>query len=121
MTILLDHCVPRRYQRLLQSWGYSVTLTTEHIQADAADMQVILLAHRLDAVLVTVDTDFSNILDYPPQRYGGIMVLRYQPIDEAQLDASLRQALIDLYREGLRNVLVIVTPTRYRIRRGEGL
>jgi hypothetical protein len=39
--ILLDNCMPHRYQRLLQEWGYDT---------------------ELDAALLTDDLDFSNIL-----------------------------------------------------------
>lgn len=114
--ILLDHCVPRRYLRLLGEWGYDATLMSEHISADAPDVEVIALAHRLDAVLFTVDLDFANILDYPPADYGGIIVLRYEIEREVELDATLKSAMSDLYRDDLRRTLVIVAPGRYRIR-----
>jgi hypothetical protein len=48
---------------------------------------------------------------------GGIIVLRYQPEDEAEIDASLKTALHDLYRDDLNQTLVIVSPGRYRVRR----
>lgn len=114
--ILLDHCVPRRYLRLIQGWGYDAELLITHLTADSSDAQVIALAVALDAVLFTVDLDFTNILEYPPADYQGIVVLRYQSDEEASLDATLQSVLTDLYRDGLRGVLVIVSPGRYRIR-----
>jgi hypothetical protein len=65
--ILLDHCTPRRYLRLVQAWGYEADITINHIPQDANDTEVIALAQKLDAVLLTIDLDFSNILDYPPE------------------------------------------------------
>lgn len=117
MSILLDQCVPRKFLRLLRSWGYEASLLTEHTAADAKDPIVINLAGELDAALLTVDLDFANILHYPPQNYGGIIVLRYQFAEETALAATLQQMLRDLYRDGLRGVLVVVTPDRYRVRR----
>lgn len=114
--ILLDHCVPRRYLRLLREWGYDATLMTEHIPADSPDTDVITLAGELDAVLLTIDLDFANILDYPPSSYSGIVVMRYHIQDEAELDHTLKSAMDDLYRDNLRGVLVIVSPGRYRVR-----
>ncbi len=114
--ILLDHCVPRRYLSLVRDWGYQTSLITDHIPADSPDADVIALAKRLDAVLLTVDLDFANILDYPPAGYGGIVVLRYHIQDEAELDTTLQFALADLYRDDLRGVLVIVSTGRYRVR-----
>ena len=75
--ILLDNCIPRRYLRLLGEWGYDAILMTEYLPHDAPDTHVIGLAVDIDAVLLTVDLDFSNILDYPPNDYQGIIVLRY--------------------------------------------
>lgn len=117
MTPVLDYCVPRRYHRLLATWGYKAELSSAHIPSDASDADVIALARKLDAALLTVDLDFANILDYPPADYGGIIVLRYQIEDEAKLDATLKTALADLYRDELRGALIIISPGRYRVRR----
>ncbi len=117
MSVLLDHCTPRRYAKLLRQWGYSAELLSTYIAADSTDPNVLALAQSLDAVLLTVDLDFANILHYPPQSHAGVIVLRYQIQDEAALDTTLRQALSDLYRSGLRQTLLIVDPRRYRIRR----
>lgn len=117
MRILLDYCVPRRYLRLLRTWGHQAELMSDYIAPDAADPDVIGLAGRLDAVLLTIDLDFANILDYPPSQYGGIVVMRYIAADEANVDHMLKTALDDLTRDDLRGTLIIVTPKRYRIRR----
>jgi predicted nuclease of predicted toxin-antitoxin system len=117
MSILIDHCVPRKFHRLLSGRGYPASLLAEHGAPDTPDLDVIALAQTLDAALLTVDLDFANILNYPPGDYVGIIVMRYEADQEAQLITSLQQALEDLYRDPLRGVLVIVEPLRYRIRR----
>lgn len=116
MSILLDHCVPRKCLHLLTSWGYDAHVMTEYIAADSGDADVLRLAQKLDAVLLTVDLDFSSILNYPPEDYPGLIVMRYEARDENALTATLQQALSDLYRDDLRSALVIITPKRYRIR-----
>lgn len=89
----------------------------QHIKPDSDDPDVLALATSLDAVLLTVNTNFSNILNYPPQNYAGMIVLRYRLADEKTLNETLKQALTDLYRDDLRGILVVVKPNRYRIRR----
>ena len=116
MSLLLDHCVPRKFLREIQSWGYEVSQLQEHITPDALDADVIALAQQLDAVLLTIDLDFANIFDYPPTNYAGIVVIRYQVVDELALMSTLRQMLSDLYRDNLRAKLVIVEAKRYRVR-----
>ncbi|MEQ8674808.1 MAG: DUF5615 family PIN-like protein [Aggregatilineales bacterium] len=117
MTILIDQCVPRRYLRLVADWGYSASLVSSHIPANSSDPNVIALAQKIDSVLLTADLDFSNILDYPPTNFAGIIVMRYQVQVEADIDLSLKTALEDLYRDDLRKTLVVITPGKYRIRR----
>lgn len=114
--ILLDHCMPRRYQRLLSEWGYPVALLTEHLPADAPDSDVLQTAQQLDAVVLTVDLDFANIIDYPPKQYAGIVVLRYQARDQDALDQTLKTAFSDLYQDDMRGTLIVVSPRRYRVR-----
>jgi predicted nuclease of predicted toxin-antitoxin system len=118
MAILLDQCVQRKFLRLLISWGYEASLLQDHIKPDADDITVIDVAQQLDAVLLTEDMDFANILDYPPQDYAGIIVIRYQAKNETEVINTLKQALDDLYRDDLRGVLVVIAEDRYRIRRG---
>lgn len=121
MSLLLDHNVPAKFARLLNEWGYEASRLTDHLAPDTEDVDVIALAQTLDAILLTIDLDFANILDYPPQGYVGIVVMRYQADTENAVIATLRQALDDCYRDDLRGVLVIVEPTRYRIRRSPTL
>lgn len=44
MSVLLDHCTPRRYANLLRRWGYSAELLSTYIAADSTDPNVLALA-----------------------------------------------------------------------------
>jgi predicted nuclease of predicted toxin-antitoxin system len=57
MIILLDECVPRRYLRLLEEWGHQAEAASAHVAADASDGEVIALATKLDATLLTIVSD----------------------------------------------------------------
>lgn len=117
MSVVIDHCVPRKFLRLVQSWGYDASTITQHISSDSPDSAVIALAQQLDAVLLTVDMDFANILHYPPENYGGIIVMRYELSEEPSLITTLQNVFNDLYRDELRSAIVVVEPKRYRVRR----
>jgi len=116
MSILLDHCVPHHYLRLLHDWGYEVHLLKEQADPRSPDPDVLRVASKLDAVLVTVDTDFQNILQYPPQNYQGIVVIQNEQRAQKAIAAVFKQALQELYRDKLRGVLVIIEAEGYRIR-----
>lgn len=114
--ILLDNCVAGRYVRVLREFGYIAERSVKYVSEDADDKDVIAVATRLDAVLLTTDMDFSNILEYPPEKYQGIIIMRYKASDEGALDIVLRTVLTEYYRDNLRKKLVIISNGRYRIR-----
>jgi predicted nuclease of predicted toxin-antitoxin system len=116
MTILLDHCTPRKFLGLLQTWGYKVVLTQAHISVDASDVQVIRLAQELDAVLLTVDMDFANIVNYPPQNYCGIIVIRYGADVDTITTKTLKTVLEEMYHDKLRGCLVVIKEDQYKVR-----
>lgn len=116
MALLLDHCVQEPIYNKIKSWGYEVSRVRDHIDPRADDLDVLALAQALDAALLTVDMDFSDIRHFPPETYAGIIVFRYQAQNESAVMDVLQVALEDLYRDELRGSLVVVTHLNYRIR-----
>ena len=60
----------------LRDVGYEVFRLRDHIPMDAADEVVIAEAQALNAILISLDGDFSDIVAYPPGNYPGIIVLQ---------------------------------------------
>ena len=75
------------------------------------------MAQELDTVILTVDRDFGNILQYPPHEYVGIVVIHDEVRARTAVAQQLKQALVELYRDGLRGVLLVIEPDGYRVRR----
>ena len=48
----------------------------EYLPPDSADPVVIAQAQKLDALLVSLNGDFANIVLYPPANYKGIIALQ---------------------------------------------
>lgn len=119
MSLLLDECTPRLYLELLREWGYEANLVREFLEAGDPDTEILLLAQRLDAVVLSVDMDFADITRFPPHNYAGIIVIRDEQQKRELVKQQLKQALHDLYRDALRGALVIVTAEKYRVR-GDG-
>lgn len=118
MKILADHCVYGKTVKLLRAQGHEVITLKELNQADAEDSQVLSLAQSLDAVLVTNDKEFGNILMYPPARYGGIILLRMTAANQQRVHRILLDLLKTYDREALRGTLVVIDTHTYRIRKG---
>jgi predicted nuclease of predicted toxin-antitoxin system len=76
LRFFIDQCVPRSVSESLRDAGHSLELLRSHLPINAKDPNVIDCAQSLDAVLVTLNGDFADIINYPPARFGGIIALQ---------------------------------------------
>ena len=100
MKFKLDENLGRRVQAIFQKAGYDVyTVYQESIQG-ASDEQLFSVCQSEHYCLVTLDLDFSNVLRFPPDRLGGIAIIRMPrnpspPVLERLVDQFL-QALTQM-------------------------
>ena len=83
LRFLVDQCVPAQVVRVLRDEAREVFVLKEHIPPDSKDPAVIAKAQELDAILVSLDGDFSDIVTYPPADYCGIVSLQIRNHPEA--------------------------------------
>ncbi|HWN94152.1 MAG TPA: hypothetical protein VNT99_03900 [Methylomirabilota bacterium] len=77
-------------------------------------------AQELDAILLSLNGDFSDIVAYPPAPFGGIIAIQLH--NHPEVIPSLMKRLLDFCssnpeQEFYRGKLFIVEPHRIRIRR----
>lgn len=114
-----DHCVPSEIGAALESAGHRVFLLRKVMPPRSPDLVVIEKAQELDAILVTLDADFSEIVAYPPSKYGGIMALQLH--NHPEIIPALMERLNAFIaarpgRDYYRGKLFIVETHRIRIR-----
>lgn len=84
----------------------------------ADDHQIAAYARDKGMCLITRDTDFANVLDYPPDDYYGLVVVR-APVNAGRV-LVLRMIESFLANEQvtsqLAGRLAIIGPTRVRLR-----
>ena len=119
LCFFIDQCVPRLVSDSLQSAGYQIELVKDHIPIDSPDPKVIAQAQALAAILLTLNGDFADIINYPPANYGGILALQLKNSPKA-LPAILIRLLTylndHLKPEYYRGKLFLIEPHRIRIR-----
>jgi predicted nuclease of predicted toxin-antitoxin system len=119
LRFFLDHCVPSSVERALSAAGHEVLILKHHLPADAPDPQVIAEAQARQAILVSLNGDFADLVTYPPSVYGGIIGLQLhnQPSVMPHLMERLVRYLAEHPNpEVYRGKLLIVEPHRIRIR-----
>jgi predicted nuclease of predicted toxin-antitoxin system len=120
LRFFADQCVPNPVIEALRDAGHEVLRLREHIRPDSPDPVVIATAQELDAVLVSLDADFVDIVTYPPSRYNGIIALQVRNHPEVLPHLVSRlNAYLSEHREMSDYVgkLLLVEVHRIRIRR----
>jgi predicted nuclease of predicted toxin-antitoxin system len=96
-----------------------VDLLRDHLPINAKDPDVIACAQSLNAVLVTLNGDFANMINYPPAKFGGIIALQVKNHPES-LPAIVMRLLTYLGeysdREHYAGKLLLVEAHRIRIK-----
>jgi predicted nuclease of predicted toxin-antitoxin system len=117
VKIKLDENLPSDLKTLLQSSGYEVTDVHEENLSGEADPQVLQAAKQEGRLLMTFDTDFADIRQYPPGTHSGIVVFRFRDQRWRAIEGPVRQFLTEVKLEDLTGSLVIFEETRVRYKR----
>ena len=76
MQLKIDENLHPDAARLLRHHGYDAMTVGEQGMRGEDDSDIAEVCHREKRALVTLDLDFSDIRDYPPEDYHGLIVLR---------------------------------------------
>jgi predicted nuclease of predicted toxin-antitoxin system len=75
MRFLLDANMPRSVAGAVQRLGHEAVDVRDIGLGGAEDQQVAAYAKQHDLALITRDFDFSDVRNYPPAEFAGIIVL----------------------------------------------
>lgn len=76
LRFFADHCIPNSIIQELRDAGYEVLRLKDRISLNSSDSKVIAAAQEIDSILLSLNGDFTNILNYPPDQYRGIVAIQ---------------------------------------------
>ena len=76
LRCLADHCISHAIIEALRGIGVEVVRLRDALPTNAPDEVVLAKAQELEALVVSLNGDFANIVTYPPSRYQGIIALQ---------------------------------------------
>lgn len=103
----------------LREANYEVFRLRDVLPVESTDAIVLAKAQEIDAVLISLDGDFADIINYPPKDFKGIIVLqmRNHPEILPRLLGRLRAYLKSQpAMEHCRGKLILVEADRIRVR-----
>jgi len=120
MRFLIDEDLPRLTSDLLQQYEHEAIDVRDIGLRGARDPQIAAYAQSGGLCLVTGDFDFSNIRNYPPREYAGLIVLKLPRRATATFILNLLEGFLQRQDRVARmsGKLAIIEPGRVRIRTG---
>ena len=119
LRFLADHCISNFTLQTLRDAKHEVVRLRDVLPVESADAVVIAKAQELDAILLSLNGDFADIVTYPPKNYKGIIALQMRNHSEilpqllARLAAYLKVQPAMTHYQGK---LLVVEVDRIRIR-----
>lgn len=119
LRFFADHCVPGSVIHELEKVGYAVQRVKNVMPESSSDEAVIRMAQDLDAILISLNGDFSDILRFPPADFKGIVALQLRnhpeilPVLMQRLQAYLQSNPEASHYVGK---LIVVDVNRIRLR-----
>lgn len=116
MKFKIDENLPTEFAEILQECGYDAMTVYQQKLKGEKDPILLEICQQEGRILITLDLDFANIKNYPPEQFLGIIVFRVSRQDKPYL-LSILQNIIPLFKqEKIKNHLWIVEEKRIRIR-----
>ena len=116
MRFKIDENLPVEAAKMLRHAGHDAVTVLEQHLGGSTDAQLAALCQHERRILVTLDMDFSDIRNYPPAEYPGLVVLRLRRQDKPYVLDMFMRLMQVLDQEPIEGYLWIVEENRIRIR-----
>ena len=103
--------------KALQNKGYDVVRITDKLPATASDKEIIQLAHKEQAVIITQDLDFSAIIAQSGLNGPSVISLRVDNANPDKVSRLLISVLPLIEIELAEGSIVSIDEKEYRVRR----
>lgn len=116
MRFKVDENLPVEITDLLRQAGHDAATVMEQALSGSADRTLASICQHEGRAVLTLDLDFGDIRNYPPDKFAGIIVLRLLRQDKPHVLEVVRHLLPLLVAEPLAGHLWIVDEAKVRIR-----
>ena len=116
MRFKVDENLPVEVAEMLRQTGHDAATVLEQHLGGSDDAQLAALCQLEGRILVTLDMDFSDIRNYPPAEFPGLVVLRLRQQDKPYVLNVVMRLMQVLSQEPIEGHLWIVEENRIRIR-----
>jgi predicted nuclease of predicted toxin-antitoxin system len=118
LTFVIDEDMPRSTAGVLKAAGYNVLDVRDCGLRGKSDDEVFEFAQSKNAVLLTGDMGFGNILHFPVKSHSGIVIAHFpNEISSLELNKQIIKDFNSMNADDFKGNLIILEPGKIRIRR----
>ena len=115
---VIDEDMARSTGMMLKEHGYDVKDIRDHGLRGAEDEEIYEFAQREEAVILTGDRSFGNILRFPLGDHFGIVVANFpNEMLTTDINRQVLEVFKDLSEDDFKGNLIIIEPRKVRIRK----
>jgi len=119
MKFKIDENLPIEVCKLLRAAGHDAVSVIDQKLGGQPDATIASVCRSEGRALISLDTDFGNVIAFPPQDFAGIIVIRTEDQSKSNILSFMSRIVIALVAESLSQKLWIVESNRIRIRSHE--
>lgn len=112
----MDENLPAEACGILRAAGHDAVSVLDQNLGGRPDVDVATICKTEGRILVTLDTDFGNILAYPPEEFPDIVILRSADQAKPAVLGLVRRLVSVLNTAALEHQLWIIEDDRIRVR-----
>ncbi len=117
---VIDEDMPRSTGKILKDNGNDVKDIQDYGLRGASDDEVYQFAQSNQAVLITGDMGFGNILRFPTGSHFGIVIINFpNTMTTYEINRQLLERFKDSAESDFKGNLIIIEPSKGRIRKQE--
>ncbi len=117
MKFLVDAPLPPAAAEFLRSKGHTASHVFERGWGRLSDREILEAAGEEDAVLITADLDFARLVAIRPVKQGGLVLFRGAHWKLSAICDALVNIFATVPEQRLISSIVVVEPTRIRLRK----
>lgn len=116
MRFKIDENLSDQVKEYLVSLGHDAHTVRDELLNGKPDSDIAAAAKNEQRILLSLDSDFANILIYPPRDYYGIIFLRLERQDNHSVLKAIARPIQLLESNPIQGSLWVVTESEIRIR-----
>jgi predicted nuclease of predicted toxin-antitoxin system len=117
VNLKLDENLSRHLKPALASLQHNVATVIDEDLLSQPDPIVAAAANNEGRMLLTLDLEFADLRKYPPGSHPGVILFRPRSFGPLAVNRFVEEFVRDTNLEHLAGCVVVVDPTRVRVRR----